>query len=458
MADVARVLDRFLSLIRSPESVARRIKAKASNANGRMKLRDAIWGRRRPTSSIDYPTPNPYFDSSAINTLRNAYELYKRDDLTSDLLAHLKAEAAKAIEADRTYPLLALGYVEWWNDDKDDAVRDLTLAADAAKGDVELRLGLAELQVKRGEPAEALELVDSVEPLDQKAMQRRELLALRLAVLSGDVERARKASERLFGLRLDADTQIQLAAQMNQLGMHDLAEAVLARARRRAGGNTTALVALMLQYQRQGKTDTAFQVANQILKAGSARTFSPNQNNTDDSAQREAIQVFARSGKLKELIERAETQLKAAPNSVQVLQSLGDYYKAAGDKDKSKATYERLVKLRPDDARLRFPDRQQVRPRRATTQPRSSTTPPRSPRNHRFIPISTGRSSRPTARLASSTNWRSSSTRSTSSSSPTTRGRSSRSSRTCIRTRRRENLASSCSAKPGKRCPTRDPT
>ena len=42
---------------------------------------------------------------------------------------------------------------------------------------------------------------------------------------------------------------------MHQLGLHELAEAVLGRARRRAGNKATALVALMLQYQRQGKND-----------------------------------------------------------------------------------------------------------------------------------------------------------------------------------------------------------
>ena len=61
-------------------------------------------------------------------------------------------------------------------------------------------------------------------------LRRREELALRLAVSSGDVERARHAAERLFGLRLDTDTQVILAGQMHQLGLHELADAVLGRA------------------------------------------------------------------------------------------------------------------------------------------------------------------------------------------------------------------------------------
>ena len=77
-------------------------------------------------------------------------------------------------------------------------------------------------------------MADAVQPLDNSTMKRREELALRLAVLVGDFERARQAAERLFGLRLDTDTQVRLAGQMNQLGQHELAEAVLGHSPRAA--------------------------------------------------------------------------------------------------------------------------------------------------------------------------------------------------------------------------------
>ena len=70
---------------------------------------------------------------------------------------------------------------------------------------------------------------------------------------------------------------------MHQLGLHELAEAVLGRARRRAGNKATALVGLMLQYQRQGKLDVAVQVAMQILRSTTAtRQTNPNVYNADD--------------------------------------------------------------------------------------------------------------------------------------------------------------------------------
>jgi tetratricopeptide (TPR) repeat protein len=184
-------------------------------------------------------------------------------------------------------------------------------------------------------------------------MQRREVLAIRLAVVTGDVARARKAAERLFGLRLDADTQVQLASQMHQLGMHELAEAVLGRARRRAGGNLGALVSLMLQYQRQGKPEIAVQVANQVLRRNPARA-NPGYYDEGAVARSEAVQVLARSGRIKEMIGRLEEQVQRTPGSLQLHQRLADYYKASGDKDKAKLEYDAMVKLRPDDTRLRF--------------------------------------------------------------------------------------------------------
>ena len=214
-------------------------------------------------------------------------------------------------------------------------------------------LALAELRAQRNEPEEALKIADSFEPLDQKAMQRREVLAIRLAVVTGDVARARKAAERLFGLRLDSDTQMQLASQMHQLGMHELAEAVLGRARRRAGGNIAALVSLMLQYQRQGKPEVAVQVANQVLRRNTARA-NPGYYDEGAEARAEAVQVLARSGKLKETIARLEEQIARTPGSLQLHQRLADYYKAAGDKDKAKLQYDAMVKLRPDDSKLRY--------------------------------------------------------------------------------------------------------
>ena len=359
-AAILRLLDHQLAKASRPDQVARRLKAR-NGPPGVNTNYFQVYTSKNVTNrltTIDFPTPNIYFDYGSIYVLRNAFEIFKKDDLASDLIAHLRSQASKLEGDARLFPTLATSYVLWWNDEKDDALKEYVKATEMARNDVELKLSMAELRAQRGEPLEALEAADSVEPLDQKTMQRREILALRLAVLGGDVDRARKASERLFGLRLDADTQVQLATQMNQLGMHDLSEAVLARARRRSGGNSAALVSLMRQYQAQGKADVAVQVASQILRqtsgvrnTGSPQTLAASQV---DQNRAEAVQVFARSGKLKELIARAEAQLETSPTSQQLLQTLVDYYQADNQRDKVKTTYDKIAKLRPDDAKLRL--------------------------------------------------------------------------------------------------------
>src|SRR5205807_8385532 len=96
---------------------------------------------------------------------------------------------------------------------------------------------------------------------------------LRVAEKLGNLDRARQAAERLFGLRLDADKQLELAGKMHRLGMPQLAEAVLNRAQRQAGNKTATLLRLMSQYQSQNQGDLAVQIARQILRKGPTVDF-----------------------------------------------------------------------------------------------------------------------------------------------------------------------------------------
>ena len=362
-ADVLRLLDYQLAASRrkleqqSPSATRAGRARLAMRANVGQSY--AIWvGKTRRSISISFPKANEYLDDSAIQVLRNAFELYKRDDIVSDLIGHFHRQVdAAPTPADAVYPRLALSSIYWWNDDKSEAIAEFTKVADESKSESELRLDLAELLEQQGERTDALALADAVQPLDNSTMKRREELALRLAVMIGDLERARQAAERLFGLRLDTDTQVRLASQMSQLGQHELAEAVLGRARRRAGNRATALVGMMLQYQRQGKLDTAVQVAMQILRSTTAmRQTNPNVYYAEDpdASRTAAIGVLARSGRLPQLIDRTLEQLKKTPNSIQIHQTLADYYKAANQREKARAELAKIVELRPDDTNLRY--------------------------------------------------------------------------------------------------------
>ena len=99
--------------------------------------------------------------------LRSAFDLYKRDDLMSDLVNHFRRQAAEAkTPADANYPRLALASILWWNDDKEEAIAEFTKVAEASKPESDLRLDLAELLEQQGDRAPALAMTESVQPLD----------------------------------------------------------------------------------------------------------------------------------------------------------------------------------------------------------------------------------------------------------------------------------------------------
>ncbi|MES2789222.1 MAG: DUF1583 domain-containing protein, partial [Planctomycetota bacterium] len=310
-------------------------------------------------AQFNFPLPNSHFSHSEIQMLRNAFALYQSADLMSDLMQHFEvaAQRPETSPAERLPWQLSLAYLNWWNDSQDVAVEQLRSIAKSLPEDQEFQLELADLYATRNEFAECLELVDSLTPLDQEVMQRREKLALRMAMQLGETDRAREAASRLFGLRLDTETQVQLASQMKQLGMHEQAEAVMARAGRQAGNRLAALLSLMREYQSQGKPDIALQIAQTILRRTQAKqaTVQRTQASVEsEQARQQAIQFLVSSGKLKDLISRVESQLKNSPNSIQLHQTLAEFYTAVGDKDQARKITLKLAELNPNDPQARW--------------------------------------------------------------------------------------------------------
>ncbi len=305
--------------------------------------------------AIAYPQDNEYLDSGVILMLRTAFEVYKRDDLLSDLVNHFRRQAATApTPADANYPRLCLSAMLWWNDERDEAVAELTKVVDAAGPDSDLRLALANLYLQQGSPADAINLLDAVQPMDNASLERRETLAITAAIAAGNANRARQAAERLFGLRLDTDTQIRLSGQMRQLGLPDLADALLGRARRRAGGQSRELVELMTQFQRQGKLEQAAQIALQLLRSSRSSLAASRSSLDAETVRPQAMRILAASGRLPQLIERTREQLKNAPDSVAIHQTLADYYTAARQTDLAAREMARILELKHDDADLRL--------------------------------------------------------------------------------------------------------
>ncbi|MEO2019859.1 MAG: tetratricopeptide repeat protein, partial [Fuerstiella sp.] len=205
----------------------------------------------------------------------------------------------------------------------------LVRTAELAPEDMSLRMSIVRLHQKLGNEADALALLETVQTVDQHTLKERELLALQLAAKTGNVARAKKAAERLFGLRLDSRTQLTLATHLKNYGMQEMAEALLSRTRHSAGRDMSTLTTLMNRYNGEGNTDVANEIAHQILRQ-SANMARSRTTTSVRTAREAAVEILGASGQLEQLIQRVKDQLARSPQSVRLHQTLSEYLKAAG--------------------------------------------------------------------------------------------------------------------------------
>ncbi len=220
-------------------------------------------------------------------------------------------------------------YSRWWTDDAAACYAAILKLADQYPGDIDLTIERARLAAELSQPAEALAMLDSFEPLDSRMLVRKEMAAMNLAGVVGDRQRAAKAAERLFGLRMDRDTQLSLADQMRRLNMNDLADAILRRAR---GGRTpdisTQLRIAQLFVAGEDK-EAAAEVAYTVLQKLSSGRSESNR----DYYERQAVSLLRQAGRLDNLLQSAERRLEQTPGSIRLRNQLASLYIAAGRQD-----------------------------------------------------------------------------------------------------------------------------
>ncbi len=342
----------------------RRSRRSSSQTTRRGTSFSLIYGKNSNYVQVDYPSPNEYVDNAGLMVLRQAYEILKRNDVVADLPKRLRERVAKADgnSGDAVFEQLMLGYVLWWIDEKEEAVEVLTTAANQLPDDPAYRLETAQLYQLLGDLDTALVIVESITPRDQKLVQQRELMALQLAERLGDIDRARSAAERLFGLRLDNNTQLALVDPMRRLGLLEMAEAIVARVHRRSGNQTSSLASLMALYQGQGKIDLAEQIAHTILRrtkpplsnASSAGRNPFRYSRRGDGTRNQALRVLQQTGSLKELIQRLESQLERSPDSSRTYEQLVEFYQATNDREQVQSLLAKAVENRPDSVVMRY--------------------------------------------------------------------------------------------------------
>ncbi|MDA1233046.1 MAG: tetratricopeptide repeat protein, partial [Planctomycetota bacterium] len=343
-------------------AAAAKSRRSTSTSSSRQTQTQINWYYGKVSSYVQVELPSSHVDMNFVRLLREVHEVLKRNDVVADLATRLKERADAAAPEDAEFANVNLATELWWSDEQDEAVEILVKLGESQKDDPNARFEMAELRLQRGDIEDALEIVDSIIARDQKLLQRRELVALTLAERLGDHERARAAAERLFGLRLDSQTQLSLIAGMRRLGMTAMADAVIARTERQSTNQPPALASLMMLYQSQGKTDRAKQLAHILLR----KTVSPmttmanaTRNPTryrasDDGTRTQALAVLQQTGELKLLIAQLESQLERSPGSAKLYEQLIEFYGVIGEKDKVGPMLEQAIASRPDAYALRL--------------------------------------------------------------------------------------------------------
>ncbi|MEM9643633.1 MAG: DUF1583 domain-containing protein, partial [Planctomycetota bacterium] len=377
-ARMLRVLDDVLDVAvaeakhrRLVEAAKTRRRSSTTNRRASGSINILLGGKNR-RSSIDFPPLNMHIDFSAITLLRQAFESLQSMEIQGDLVTMLRKRLediensnpndAKASREAGLHERLYLASALWWNDEQDEAVEQMEIVTSLLPDDLDAMFDMVQMHESRGDLEDAFEILESIQPRDQQVLQRRELAALRLSERLGDIDRARSAAERLFGLRLQSQTQLTLVESMRRLGLSEMADAVLSRVERTSSNQSSSLASLMMLYQGQGKTDQANQLARKLLR----RTKSPMSINarssrnplryrTSESSYRtQALQQLQRSGILKSMIEQLKEQYARAPESASSIERLIEFYGVTGQNDEAGALLEESIKRIPGSPILRL--------------------------------------------------------------------------------------------------------
>ncbi len=227
----------------------------------------------------------------------------------------------------------------WWEGKKDDAIeqmhefRKLGIASDVGS------LIASQMLVENYKAEEAIELLDSLNPTNPRTLEYRELTVMNLALKNGNTDRAKTAVERLFSMPLNGATQLRVSAAMEQLGLHDLSEAVVKRLRRGGANDIPTMFQLMTRLsksespaEKADAVDLAWKIyqrtqpKSQVTPPGRSLTA----QSTDIEYRTTALRLLIKSGETDKLIKSLEERLGRAPKNEPLVHQLAELYRETG--------------------------------------------------------------------------------------------------------------------------------
>ena len=300
------------------------------------------------------------FDWNDAQLLTAVSSGYRGAGPTDDLLLVFRrqAEAPDITRAERVLWLFARTHLLWWDNKREAALVVMAEVVELVPERIDLRLNLAQLYETIGQPTDALAAVEAIVSDSPDVRYNCEQRALRLALQTNRIDRAKVAAERLFDLKLPPHELLPLAEQMLRLDMPDQAEMLLARATTSTQGDVRAMRLLMDIQLRRDRLDEATQTATTLLqtldRGGQMTTNATLQltstvsrqvvsqpvysgmralNAAESNEYRQAVfKVLHKTGKLTELIDATEAKLKESPTSETLIATLVSYHTAAENK------------------------------------------------------------------------------------------------------------------------------
>ncbi|MEM6472900.1 MAG: tetratricopeptide repeat protein, partial [Planctomycetota bacterium] len=273
-------------------------------------------------------------------------------DCRDQLVSHLQdgdqvfQEDAKLREIERELRQVAATYARWWTGDVAGTYDAVVKLSEAAPEDDVWWIERARLAAELKMPKESLQALDSINPLDQRTLRVRELAAMNLASQLGDLERAKLAAQRLFGMRLDSQTELALSDQLTRLGMREMASALLQRSRRRGGQSVSSLLSLADRYKAANDNVAAAEVAFAAI-----RKMSRGGERNEAYYRQRAVAFLKTAGRLEPLLQQAKQRSESSPDSVALRMNLAQLYTAAGKSKEADEVFAKVAEMEPDNPR-----------------------------------------------------------------------------------------------------------
>ncbi|MBS0206479.1 MAG: tetratricopeptide repeat protein [Planctomycetes bacterium] len=301
-----------------------------------------------------------------------------------DLIAHFAAEAEARKDSPEEHLLWqhSLAYLLWKDDQQSRALQILEGVVKQFPNRKRLRIGLARQYALAHQAEAALTVLEGAGVDTSPEQAEIDTLLLAYAAEAGLPDRVRTVSQRIArDHAINPQEASQISRQMIELKLYEEAEEYLLRANL-SGGPLAIVIDVRTSFMEvlllRGKSEQAASLAQKILGMtekstpvgttvqipGAAATFRPGaavpfqartQSGSDFSSHRlRCYKVLSETGQLEKMIESAEQEFKANPDSPALSNRLSGLYTAAGNHEKLDELHVLMLKKHVDKPEIRY--------------------------------------------------------------------------------------------------------